>query len=184
MIVNGSYDPESGLPPGKVWCQTIERDPADPGYYVFTVWVQNLISGGRNLDIPQLRLTVCDMEDPASRGLPGVSGTLDVVNPVLGINGLVEGTTLPGITLARQTPVQHMPLPPINRLQDPRVEHPYGAAMPCNIPGEPKNSRLKVLGSSFIINENPDGWRVLRCIYRAPAGVAHMNICVENLSLT
>ncbi|NJO01654.1 MAG: hypothetical protein HC880_08150, partial [Bacteroidia bacterium] len=193
MIVNGSFDPNSGLPPGKVWCQTIERGNTDIGYYVFTVWVQNMISGGRNLDIPQLRLTVCDMVDPDTDE-PDLSlrtGTLNRTNPVRLNSGpskdLIQGTLLPGVTLATNNlgdQVVHAPEPPNNRLKPPRVLPSYGAAMPCNLPGEARDARLKILGSSFIITEEPDNWRVVRCIYRAPKGVSEMNICVENLSIT
>lgn len=191
MIVNGSFDPNSGLPPGKVWCQTIQRGGNnDVSYFIFTVWVQNMISGGRNLDVPQLRLTVCDMTNPQTdEVLPPEFrvNTLVPDNPVIGANGLIEGTLLPGVTLASENlgdPVYHAPLPPNNRLRDPRVTRSYGAAMPCNLPSEERDARLKILGSSFIIPETPDQWRVVRCIYRAPKGVSEMNICIENLSLT
>ena len=56
--------------------------------------------------------------------------------------------------------------------------------MPCNADGEPPNNRLKVLGSSFFLEQNPDQWQIIRCIYRAPADVEEFNICIENLSIT
>ncbi|MDX2303562.1 MAG: T9SS type A sorting domain-containing protein [Microscillaceae bacterium] len=186
MIVNGSYNPSDNLPPGKVWCQTIDRG-ASVGkvtYYSFSVWVQNMISYSRNLDVPLLRMTVCDMEDPNVRDdLPalGDDGT------VTDING--APTRLPGVTQFQTTgETFHNPEPP----SDYNFEHallygrqePYGAAMPCNLEGENRDTRLKVLGQSFLITENPDRWQLIRCIYRAPAQVVNLNVCLENLSLT
>ena len=63
-------------------------------------------------------------------------------------------------------------------------QEPYGAAMPCNLNNEGRDFRLKVLGQSFLITERPDQWQLIRCIYKAPAGVFRMNVCLENLSLT
>ncbi len=183
MIVNGSFDPASGLPPGKVWCQTIQRDGARVGYYVFTVWVQNMISAGRNLDVPQLRLSVCDMEDPITGTFPPATTVVTAIDG----GPVVRNSVLPGVSfydpnVAAHT--VHFPRPPRNRVKAPRVDFQYGAARSCNTSTESRDARLKVLGSSFLINENPDAWQVVRCIYRAPLGVNEMNICIENLSLT
>lgn len=180
MIVNGSYNPSRDLFPGKVWCQTVERAGGQVGYYVFTIWVQNMISYSRRLDVPQMRLTICDMEDPDSPNS----------FPAVGSAG-VTGSRLPGITRVKNqitgdliVPVEHDPLPPNNRLQAYMLDEPYGAAEYCNMPFEPVNRRLKVLGSSFLVEETPDQWQVIRCIYRAPRDVTEFNLCVENLSLT
>lgn len=204
MIVNGSYDPNKGLPPGKVWCQTIQRDPANVGYYVFEIWLQNMKSAGNNRDIPQIRLTVCDMAD--ADGLVTTLPKRDIDPSVL--PGGVRMTRLPGITDPSINAgdltlpqVEHLPRPPIDRIKDFLVAFSYGAGVSCNVTTEMRNSiiaqglspvpdvesrdaRLKVLGSSFIVTENPDKWRMLRCIYKAPLGVDEMNICIENLSIT
>ncbi len=181
MIVNGSFDPASGLPPGKVWCQTIRRNGATVGYYVFTIWVQNMISGGRNLDVPQLRLTVCDMADPITGVLP-ITRLVSSASNAAGIESILPGISIYDPVVKPYT--IHSPTPPINRLRDPRVAFSYGAARPCNSPSEARDARLKVLGSSFLIDERPDAWQVIRCIYKAPMGVEAMNICIENLSIT
>jgi hypothetical protein len=187
MIVNGSFNPGGGLPPGKVWCQTIDRvGGANVGYYVFSVWVQNMISGDRTLDVPQLRMSICDMEAPNSPGtfpLPGGGLANTVLAAGSGGNGMVSGKRLPGVTYASQTPVLHVPAPPVNRLKAPRVDFPYGAAMYCNIPSgfpgaEALDTRLKVLGASFLVNERPDQWTLVRCIYRAPRDVTEFNACI------
>ncbi len=186
MIVNGSYDPGSGLPPGKVWCQTVRRDGGTVGYYVFTIWVQNMISAGRNLDVPQLRLTVCDMQDPITGDIPLSTNPANLLvqasdNPA-GISSILPGISIFDPTVKPYT--IHSPAPPTDRLKAPRVDFSYGAAAPCNTPSEARDARIKILGSSFLIDERPDAWQVIRCIYRAPAGIEAMNICIENLSLT
>ncbi len=187
MIVNGSYDPNSTLSPGKVWCQTINRGASSigkVGYYIFSVWVQNMISGGRNLDVPMMRMTVCDMEDPLTGAFP----TSVDVDPSAANTRL---SRLPGVTdvLNRTTgallnQVQHFPIPPVDRVKAPRVDFSYGAAMSCNLSSEARDRRLKTLGASFLVTETPDRWKPIRCVYRAPQGVVEMNICLENLSLT
>ncbi|MDX2303561.1 MAG: T9SS type A sorting domain-containing protein [Microscillaceae bacterium] len=198
MIVNGSFNPASNLPPGKVWCQTVNRGASAEKvtYYVFSVWVQNMISASRNLDVPLLRMTVCDMEDPNNPGeLPalGATGTVEDVNGP--ISGSPLQTRLPGITnfILTEGPtkgntVHNPPIPNSYKLEQSIVnggrQQPYGAAMPCNLPDENRDFRLKVLGQSFLITERPDQWQLIRCIYRAPAGVIRMNVCLENLSLT
>ncbi|TAG02076.1 MAG: T9SS C-terminal target domain-containing protein [Cytophagia bacterium] len=184
MIVNGSYDPNNSLPPGKVWCQTINRGASagKVGYYIFSVWVQNMISGGRNLDVPMMRMTVCDMEDPTTGALPAEVDVdpsaavrlsrLPGVTDVLGTGGAVLGT------------VRHFPIPPVDRVKAPRVDFSYGAAMTCNLSSEARDRRLKTLGASFLVTETPDRWKPIRCVYRAPQNITEMNICLENLSLT
>jgi hypothetical protein len=101
MIANGSYNPAGGLPPGKIWCQTVGRataDVPDVSYYLFSIWVQNLITAGRNFDVPQMRLTVCDMEDPAVPGsLPAERDIYTAANGDTGADDL-RTTRLPGIT--------------------------------------------------------------------------------------
>jgi hypothetical protein len=190
MIINGSYDPaNNSLPPGKLWCQTVDRIADESfgrvGYYVFSLWAQNMISVGRNIDVPMLRLTVCDMEDPnnpntlpAATNLPAPPATRNTT------------TVLPGVTYASDADiaskgfVYHHPAPEVNRLQEFNRIAPYGAARTCNLTAESRDARLKILGNPFLITEDPDQWTLLRCIYRAPAVVREMNICVENLSLT
>lgn len=203
MIVNGSFDPNTGLPPGKVWCQTIRRDPAtvgNVGYFIFEVWTQNLISENRNLDVPQLRLTVCDMEDPNNPGSFPNERTL--TDPILSPRlSRLPGVTDPRVNIGNDNLVQvaHYPRPPVNRIKSFLITsapggYQYGAAVPCNInaemntslglPVESRDARLKVLGSSFLVTEIPDKWALIRCVYRAPKEVTEMNICVENLSIT
>jgi hypothetical protein len=101
LIANGSYNPAGGLPPGKIWCQTVGRataDVPDVSYYLFSIWVQNMISGGRNLDVPQMRLTVCDMENPSSPGsLPAERDLYSTANGDGGADN-VRMTRLPGVT--------------------------------------------------------------------------------------
>ena len=183
MIINGSYDPSKPLPPSRLWCQTIfPTGDAAPRYYVFSVWVQNMISAGRNLDVPQVRMTVCDMQDPATGLLPADGSGVPA--------GDGSPSRLPGITDVRAGVmtalgrVYHNPVPPVNRLKSFLVDFSYGAASRCNASGEANDYRLKVLGSDFLINEAPDNWVLLRCIYRKPGNVKEMNICVENLSIT
>ena len=99
MIVNGSFNPNDILPPGKVWCQTVNRGASSEriSYYVFSVWVQNMISQSRNLDVPLLRMSVCDMEDPNNPGvLPDLGDGVDDVNGPL--SGSPTLTRLPGVT--------------------------------------------------------------------------------------
>ncbi len=190
MIINGSFDPAGGLPPGKVWCQTIDRAGGSVGYYVFSIWVQNMISAGRNLDVPMMRMSICDMENPTNGSLPTkTSGVGSYGSPAIEANGLVSGRSLPGITTPNVIPIRHVPAPPVNRLRAPRVQFSYGAARSCNIPtgspnAEARDTRLKILGSSFLVTENPDQWVLVRCIYRAPRDVTEFNACIENLSLT
>jgi hypothetical protein len=189
MIINGSYNPDSNLPPGKIWCQTAQLPSAGTvGYYIFTVWAQNMISAGRNLDVPQLRMSVCDMQNPAT-GLfetaTDISGGFNRLTRLPGVTDPnISQVLLPGEVVGQ---VRHIPEPPTNRLAalvntGPRPA--YGAAAPCNLPAESRDARLKVLGSSFLITEAPDNWVVLRCVYRAPREVTEANICIENLSLT
>jgi hypothetical protein len=152
MIINGSYNPASNLPPGKIWCQTVQRPGGTVGYYVFTLWAQNMISAGRNLDVPQLRMTVCDMEDTNNLGsFPEQTDIYTVANGDVNDNN-VRLTRLPGITdqLDSQAPnpfvrfdeepnsqlVRHIPRPGVNRLvalvnSGPRPA--FGASAPCNI---------------------------------------------------
>lgn len=190
MIINGSFDPAGGLPPGKVWCQTIDRAGGSAGYYVFSIWVQNMKATNSNSDVPMMRMSICDMENPTNGTLPAkiaVAGSYG--SPTIESNGLVSGRSLPGITTPSLTPVRHVPAPPINRLQAPRVQFSYGAARSCNIPtgfpgAESRDARLKILGSSFLVTENPDQWVLVRCIYRAPRDITEFNACIENLSLT
>jgi hypothetical protein len=173
MIINGSYDPASTLPPGKIWCQTVTRSAGQVDYYVFTVWVQNMISTGRNLDLPALRLTVCDMENPdrpneapTNFGITGTSyvpanpqtitlpgsRTLDVGN---GTQSNSFTTRLPGFTrmgtnngnLASPLVIHH-PTPPTDRVKAPRVDFSYGAAANCNLPSENRDARLKTLSAA------------------------------------
>ncbi|MEO1652415.1 MAG: T9SS type A sorting domain-containing protein, partial [Bacteroidota bacterium] len=184
MIVNGSFNPADNLPPGKVWCQTIDRGAVTGvGYYVFSVWVQNMNSGGKDLEVPLLRMTVCDMEDPNTPGIfpaQGVSGTVSDPGGNL--------TRLPGLTTFDGDTANHIPAPiaaydfefPIFKGR----QAPYGASVSCNLPGEPRDFRLKVLGSPFLISERPDKWNLMRCIYRAEPEVQKANICIENLSRT
>ncbi|TAE04409.1 MAG: hypothetical protein EAZ95_20645, partial [Bacteroidetes bacterium] len=107
MILNGSFNPAGNLPPGKLWCQTVGRTPADVNdvsYYLFSVWVQNMKQIGSNSDIPQLRLTVCDMEDPNNPG--SMPAERDIYTTANGDPGNLDGnatnnarmTRLPGIT--------------------------------------------------------------------------------------
>ncbi|MCU0443992.1 MAG: T9SS type A sorting domain-containing protein [Microscillaceae bacterium] len=173
MIINGSYDPASTLPPGKIWCQTVTRSAGQVDYYVFTVWVQNMISTGRNLDLPALRLTVCDMENPerpnevpTNFGVTGTSfvpanpqtvtlsgsRTLDIGN---GAQANSFTTRLPGFTRMGTTNgnianplVVHHPAPPTDRVKAPRVDFSYGAASSCNLSGENQNARLKTLSAA------------------------------------
>ncbi|MCS6822160.1 MAG: T9SS type A sorting domain-containing protein, partial [Microscillaceae bacterium] len=49
---------------GKLWCQTITVEPNK--YFIFNAWFGNMIPVGRNLDLPQLIISICDMEDPAN----------------------------------------------------------------------------------------------------------------------
>ncbi len=196
MIVNGSFNPADNLPPGKVWCQTVDRGNSvnRVSYYIFSVWVQNMISGSRNLDVPLIRMTVCDMQDPSNVNPDNVDAY-----PVLGDPGTAydstrnEPTRLPGITAIDVSgptglTFHNPPVPTSYQLEQSIVEGgrqpSYGAAMPCNLPGESRDRRLKILGSSFLVTERPDRWQLIRCIYRAPAPVVKMNICLENLSLT
>lgn len=211
MSLDGNYAPNQGLPPGKAWCQTIQRaDSGTVGYYIFEVWTQNLVTV--NGEVPQLRLTVCDMENPAKEGdLPPYRD--------IDLTAGKRRTRLPGITdpkinetdlSLRQ--VGHFPPPPNNRRLAPRVSNSYGAAVTCNVTDEMRTSiidslvtiegqtlaqaqanapvkesndaRLKVLGASFLISEVPDNWQLLRCVYKAPRGVKEMNFCIENLSIT
>jgi hypothetical protein len=173
MIINGSYDPASTLPPGKIWCQTVTRAAGQVDYYVFTVWVQNMISTGRNLDLPALRLTVCDMENPdrpneapTNFGVTGTayipaapqtitlsgSRTLDVGN---GSQANSFNTRLPGFTrmgtsngnIANPLVIHH-PTPPTDRVKAPRVDFSYGAASNCNLPTENRDARLKTLSAA------------------------------------
>jgi hypothetical protein len=182
MIVNGSFDPSGGLPPGKVWCQTIDRAGGSVGYYVFSVWVQNMKATNSFSDVPMLRMSICDMENPLDGTIPAKVSTPG--GDKVEANGLVTNRSLPGVTYAGVTPVKHIPAPPTNRLQAPRVQFSYGAARSCNLPSESRDARLKVLGSSFLVNENPDQWVLVRCIYRSPRDVTEFNACIENLSLT
>ena len=225
MVVNGSWLDVGGLPAGKIWCQTIPRlstDVNDVGYYIFSIWVQNMKQIGSNSEVPQMRLTVCDMESPSSPGsFPTERDIYSTANGDTGSNDL-RMTRLPGITdvakttgafddansssgvgiSAEENPAQrvrHLPLPGPNRLfavSSGGTRQPsYGAAMHCNLTSgngwsgvynvnESSNTRLKVLGSSFLVPERPDNWVLIRCIYRAPRTVKEMNLCIENLSLT
>ncbi len=200
MIVNGIFPNQNiataiGVP--KVWCQTIDRGEVratETSYYIFSVWIQNMISGERDLDIPFLRLTICDMQDP-------VSGLLfpDTLAQFRDDDGSFVQTQLPGVTsvfngTAPGSRIAHNdPTPggtPTYQGYDFELpnttgaQNAYGAALPCNVPGvEPENRRLKILGSSFFVNEKPDNWVLVRCLYRAPSSLRFLNACVENLSL-
>lgn len=165
MIVNGSYNPSGTLPPGKIWCQTIQRDVndwSDVSYYVFSIWSQNLIQAGWNLDLPQLRLTVCDMENPADGTLPTIrdmysSGNGDVnenETRMSRLPGITDTGLVPSLYNASSNPkglfeeelsiassvkqqVRHLPRPGNNRifaLVNSGTRPPsYGAAMTCNL---------------------------------------------------
>ncbi|MEO1651931.1 MAG: hypothetical protein AAFU64_00150, partial [Bacteroidota bacterium] len=201
MIVNGSFNPSDNLPPGKVWCQTVDRGASagSVSYYVFSAWVQNMISGSRNLDLPQIQMTVCDMQNWQGDGsFPTISpATAGTVTDASGAQ-----TRLPGITEfdGSGLTVHNPPVPNSNNLEQAILygrQPPYGAAMPCNLPGESRDLRLKRLGigtgngfgtdnegQEFLVNERPDKWLLIRCIYKAPADVVKVNICLENSSLT
>jgi len=217
MAVNGSYNSNSALPEGKVWCQTIKRaaaDVSDVSYYVFSLWTQNLMSVGINWDLPLLRLTVCDMEDPTTGNLPTERDLYSNANGDTGLPDETRMSRLPGITDTGLTnaqlfgeelavagtnkqQVRHLPRPSTKRIRAivNGISPSYGAAMPCNLSignsyigadnvAEGTNARVKTLGSSLVVPEGPDNWVAIRCIYRAPRNVSEMNICIENLSLT
>jgi len=193
MSVNGWWKTDGGIDPGKVWCQTINASSTAGAtrYYVFTAWFQNLIGAGRNLDVPQLRITICDMTNPASPELVNSAGIVTAgALPSPQFNAAFS-SALPGVTFTPTTNnpndlTYHFPEPPNNG--DVKKASPmgfdFGAAEPCNLTTEPKNARIKILGSDFLVPESPDQWLVVRCIYRAPAAVNHFNVCIENLSLT
>ncbi len=192
MLVNGWFPDESQFDPGKIWCQTIEREPSpsgtfDVGYYVFTAWFQNVKSPGQPGEIPQLRVSICDMEDPLTPGnLASVGETAQTSISIL------PGTTKTAGSSPNPSPTtftEHIPPPPNNAdltLPAPRDKgfFAYGAAMPCNTNDEAPNARLKILGSSFFLEQEPDEWQIIRCIYRAPENVREFNLCIENLSIT
>ena len=185
MLVDGSYNPNGTDTPGKIWCQTIDRGASagNVTYYSFSMWVENLQSDFRVTGVPLLRMTICDMEDPDNPDNFPAIGDAGTVTDVSGAN-----TRLPGLTEFQTTgETFHNPEP----LSDYNFYHairygkqdPYGAAMPCNLPGENPDIRIKVMGQSFLVPVKPDRWRLIRCIYRAPAQVVKFNACIENLSL-
>ncbi|NJL14690.1 MAG: hypothetical protein HC913_17920 [Microscillaceae bacterium] len=197
MHINGWKKADGATGAGKVWCQTMDIGASpEVRYYVFSAWFQNLIRCGVNLDVPQLRVSICDMEDPNN---PGPIANTGVV--VAGATGNTRNVSsnLPGVTFTPPTYsgmdngigavpdlTYHFPEPPENADMEKvaPIGFSFGAAMPCNLTGESPNARLKVLGSDFYLPECPDQWTVLRCVYRAPLGVSQFNLCIENLSLT
>jgi hypothetical protein len=182
MAVNGWWKIPADYPnqeAGKIWCQTINisGNAGQPNrYYVFTAWFNNVKSINQTGDVPQLRITVCDMENVNSPG----------VLPAIGATIKTPASRLPGTTYTTGIYTQHVPAPPNNA--DMRKAAPlgfaFGAAMPCNTDGEAPNARLKELGSDFFLPQEPDQWQVVRCIYRAPQDVTELNLCLENLSLS
>ncbi len=201
MIVTGLWNKNNGsTDPNKVWCQTIDIDaPVRPvRYYVFSVWIQNMVRIGANLDVPQIRVTACDMENPSSPGIINDAGVViagSLPSPAFEptFNSVLPGVTFTPSGLNAASEVRnpdnltfHFPQPPNNGdiLKTAPLGFSFGAAEPCNIPGvEPDNARIKQLGSDLYIPESPDQWLVIRCIYRAPADVRHFNLCIENLAL-
>lgn len=185
MTLNGWFKKPSNFPnqiAGKMWCQTMDLGPStDPRYYVFTAWFQNVKSINQSGDVPQLRITICDMENPDNLNQPTADLPAGNLTPVTG-----NTSVLPGTTYTTGTMTTHLPgLPNNTQVQKSgAVAIPYGAAMHCNLPTEGVNKRLKVLGSDFYLPQEPDQWVVIRCIYRAPVGVNELNLCIENLSLS
>ncbi|MEO1652178.1 MAG: hypothetical protein AAFU64_01430, partial [Bacteroidota bacterium] len=193
MLINGWFPDLAQYDPGKIWCQTIERDdPTRVGYFVFTAWFQNVKSPAQSGELPQLRVTVCDMEDPQTGFVSETPSEWASLTSATGVTSLLPGTTkTPGGIPNPDNSIQtiHLPEPPSNAdmtLPAPRSQNffAFGAAMPCNADDEAPNARLKVLGSSFFLEQNPDKWQILYCIYRAPIGVREVNICIENQSIT
>ncbi len=182
MAINGWWKKPADYPnqeAGKIWCQTIDisGNAAVPNrYYVFTAWFNNVKSINQSGDVPQLRITVCDMEDVNNPG----------VLPAEGATSLTPLSRLPGTTYTTGVYTQHIPEPPddANMRKAAPLGFAFGAAMPCNTDGEAPNSRLKSLGSDFFLPQEPDQWQVVRCIYRAPLNVTELNLCFENLSLS
>ncbi|NJL11753.1 MAG: T9SS type A sorting domain-containing protein [Microscillaceae bacterium] len=190
FMVNGLFV-EEAQQPAKVWCQTLQRSvPGSVGYYVFRGWFQNVKSGGQSGDVPQIRITVCDMEDPLTKIIP--DATITPLTPDTPLPGTTRTPDPAGPTIHVPTPVQNPVNMDASTLGDMTLaaggaagtRYEYGAAMPCNAPSEASNARLKVLGSSFYLEQEPDQWQLMRCIYRAPAGISEFNLCVENESLT
>jgi hypothetical protein len=109
---------------------------------------------GSNSDVPQLRLTVCDMESPSTPGsFPAERDIYTAANGDAGANN-IRLTRLPGITDASTTDasfspqtgvpglfpeenasqrVRHLPRPNQDRLQVRSTMPAYGAGMPCNL---------------------------------------------------
>ncbi len=191
MMLNGWWKRDGNTDPGKAWCETMDvsSTAGTTRYYVFTAWFQNLIGAGRNIDVPQLRVTICDMAAPND---PEVINPIDLVTagdlpaPLDGFSSKLPGVTFTPAASNPNNLTYHFPEPPNNanvKKASP-LGYTFGAASPCNIPGEPNNARVKALGSDFLVPESPDEWLVVRCIYRAPQDVEHFNLCIENLSLT
>ncbi len=183
MTVNGWWKKPADYPnqeAGKIWCQTLDisGNASQPNrYYVFTAWFNNVKSIKQSGDVPQLRITVCDMEDVNNPG----------VLPLAAATGNTPSSILPGTTYTDDgVRTRHVPPPPnnANMRKAAPLGFAFGAAMPCNIDGEAPNSRLKGLGSDFFLPQEPDQWQVVRCIYRAPQNVTELNLCIENLSLS
>ncbi|NJO02812.1 MAG: hypothetical protein HC880_15030, partial [Bacteroidia bacterium] len=179
MIVNGWWRQDGLTNPGKVWCQTInvEDNAGVVRYYVFSAWFQNLISPGVNLDVPQLRVTICDMEspNPAEVGIIGNAGVVTAGSLPSPQFDPAFSSDLPGVSFTPQSNnpdnlTYHYPEPPLNAnmRKDAPIGFTFGAARPCNMPGEANNARIKTLGSDFYVPETPDQWQLIRCIYRAP----------------
>lgn len=182
LIVNGWWNRDGGqIQSGRVWCQTIEGlNGGNVEYFIFSAYFQNMIQINRNLETPQMRFTICDMVDPNTSD-PVFTPVTDVAT-LPGTSTFPMSGSAPEGTLGRVA--VHSPAPTGNRTSPSPAQPAYGAAMPCNVAGEDKDHRIKVLGSDFFINESPDQWMVVKCIYRKPQNVDKINICIENLSLT
>jgi hypothetical protein len=205
MLLNGLWtDPSINPDAAKVWCQTIERPNASQGsvgYYVFRAWFQNVKSSNQSGDVPQLKVTICDMANPVTSDIPPPS-EWTTLTPATGATSILPGTTktsgLPNEGTNPSGQTIHLPTPTGTQMTYPAgvsngnmtipadgaFRYEYGAAMSCNAVGEANNTRLKTLGSSFFIEQDPDTWQLMRCIYRAPAAVIEFNLCIENESLS
>ncbi|MCS7027739.1 MAG: T9SS type A sorting domain-containing protein [Bacteroidia bacterium] len=176
MIINGwapngwGGPPPVGSPNGKVWCQTVTVEGNK--FYMFTGWFANLIQIGWNIDLPQLVVTICDMQHPVTQAI---------------------GTPVPGTTIITGAnpdgsggTVTHTPPMPSDVTSTAHNGRLYGAGVRCNASGESSDYRLKLLGSDIFLPEAPDRWLPMRCIYKSPnfAVPTQVNLCIENKSLT
>ncbi len=193
MLINGLWtDPNLNPNAAKIWCQTITRPNESlnsVGYYVFRAWFQNVKSGRQSGDVPQLKISICDMADPNDPELIPDNSQWATLTPTTGNQILLPGVTrIAGEGPSPTGQTSHIPPPP--NLQnmtipaDGNFRYEYGAAMSCNAEGEADNARLKTLGSSFFVEQSPDTWQLMRCIYRAPRDVVEFNLCIENESLS